>query len=318
MPVRLGARHGSAAAVETVVRQHLLDRLDMRRGREGAEAPARRRQHHQPKQHDKQKDATHIGPRMCRRRRHLAAPFGSVLASGVMTSNSALPDAIAMPPALPDSLGRAQHRAGRPDGRRQDLDRPAPGGAPRPAVPRRRCRDRAGRRLHHPGVVRPLRRARIPRRRAPGDPPAAGRRRRMVLATGGGAFMDPETRAAIRASAVSRLAALPAADAGAPRRRAHPPAAAAATATRRTCWPADGRPPSDLCRGRPGGGLRRRESGHDHRPRAATALAAHGARRGGCRCACSAAPTTWWSATACSPAPARCWRRCCRRSAPSW
>ena len=46
------------------------------------------------------------------------------------------------------------------------------------------------------------RRARVPRRRAPGDRPAA-RRAAEVLATGGGAFIEPRTRAEITARATS-------------------------------------------------------------------------------------------------------------------
>src|SRR5579859_3072974 len=68
-----------------------------------------------------------------------------------------------------------EQRSGRADGRRQDLDRPSTRCAPRIAVSRRRCRDRARGRLHHPRAFFTLWRAGLPRRRTPGDSQAAGR-----------------------------------------------------------------------------------------------------------------------------------------------
>ena len=69
---------------------------------------------------------------------------------------------------------------------------------------------------------------RVIRRLLSGDP--------LVLAFGGGAFMDPETRAVGARGGGLGLAALPAADAAAPRRRARqPPAAGRRRSARRSC-----------------------------------------------------------------------------------
>ena len=54
----------------------------------------------------------------------------------------------------------------------------------------------------------------------------------IVLATGGGAFMDPRTRAAIRAQALVGMAALPARNPGATGQRPQPPAVAGRAAMR--------------------------------------------------------------------------------------
>ncbi len=75
--------------------------------------------------------------------------------------------------------------------------------AARPAVRRRRRRDRARRRLHDRRDLREVRRGRLPRRRAPrhfgrllDEPPH-------VLSTGGGAYIDPETRGLMRTKALT-------------------------------------------------------------------------------------------------------------------
>ena len=172
--------------------------------------------------------------------------------------------------------GGAQRDAGRADGGRQDLDRAAAGGPTRPALPRRRCRDRAGRRLHHRRAVRAVRRARVPRRRAPGDPPPAGRRpagaghRRRRL----DGPRHPRHRPA---RGGDHLAALPPARAAAPRRRAHQPPAAERAQPRGGAAPADRPAPPGLCRSRHRGGLQRRQPGRHHHAGAAGAARVHAA-----------------------------------------
>ena len=70
-------------------------------------------------------------------------------------------------------------RSRRPDGRRQDQDRPPPGGAPQSAVFRFGQRDRGRGRRDHRGDFPQSRRSGVPRRRAPRHRAAAGSADRM-------------------------------------------------------------------------------------------------------------------------------------------
>ena len=109
---------------------------------------------------------------------------------------------------------------------------------------------------------------RVIRRLLAGDP--------LVLATGGGAFMDPQTRLAIRGEAVSvwLRAELPTLLRRVATRTNRP--LLAGPGARRGATAADGSPPSRLCRGRYRGGLRRRAARRHHgaRARCAAGLAA--------------------------------------------
>ena len=183
---------------EAVVGDHLLDLLHLRIGREHAQAKYRGSDAEQADEEDNEKNPAHAYPLLAVCRPCVAMASGGVLALRIMTRNSALRERDPLPDALAGrsiilvglmgagktSIGRRLvARIGLPF-RDADAEIEEAAGCTIQEIFARygESEFRAGER-------------RVIRRLLAGDP--------LVLATGGGAFMDPETRAAARASAVS-------------------------------------------------------------------------------------------------------------------
>jgi 3-dehydroquinate synthase len=185
-----------SAALELLVRQHFLDRV--RRGiwRIQSQEHHSGADNHQSRRDDDQEDTDHrLFHRLLLR---VACPVDGVLASAVMTRNTALKEAVDLPEALAGrsivlvglmgagktSIGRRlAARLGLPF-RDADAEIELAAGCTIPELFSRYGESdfRAGER-------------RVIRRLLSGDP--------LVLAFGGGAFMDRETRAAVRDEAIS-------------------------------------------------------------------------------------------------------------------
>ena len=169
---------------------------------------------------------------------------------------------------------RRTDRPGRADGRRQDQDRPPPrraGSVCRSSIRTRRSKPRRARPIEEIFANRGERVFRDGERRVIARLLATPVH---VLATGGGAFMDPATRAVIRAARRVVVAARRSRCAGAAGVAPQRPAAAEGGRSARDPGRADRAAPSDLCRGRPHRRQRRRARPRSTVNRAIAALAA--------------------------------------------
>ena len=123
-----------------------------------------------------------------------------------------------------------------PDGRRQDLDRPAARPGAGRALLRRRRRDRGRRRAQHPRHLPALRRAALSRAGAPGDRPPA-RRRAHGAGAGRRRLHRPGDARPRRGAGGLGLAARRPRDAGRPHRaQARHAARCSSAATRTRSW----------------------------------------------------------------------------------
>ena len=221
------AVHGRRASValELVVRQHLLTGCGPGSGGNAPRITTTTPEQHQPGRDDDQKNAAHRGGHRLPLRvagGRLGLPRRPrVLASAAMTRNTALKETVPLPDAL---AGRSIVLVGLMGAGKTSIGRRL---AARLGLPFRDADAEielaAGCTI--PELFARYGEPRVPRRRAAGDPPAAGGR-----ADGAGdrrrRVHGPGHARAVRERGGLRLAALQAADPGAPGRRARQPAAA--------------------------------------------------------------------------------------------